>query len=60
MFGMDKKSQRFVIQESQSLGVVGAWIVRDTKTGVNYIMSVGNSQCAMTPLLDSNGKVVID
>ena len=60
MFGMEKKSQRFAIQESQSLGTMGIWIVRDTQTGVNYIMSVGSSQCSMTPLLDSNGKVIID
>ncbi|NNU78610.1 DUF6440 family protein [Clostridium estertheticum] len=58
MFGT-KKEKRFTIEESQSLGAVGIWIVRDTETGVNYLMSVGGSQCAMTPLLGSDGKVVI-
>lgn len=41
-------------KEEQSLGFcVGVlYIVVNTQTGVNYLMSVGNSVKAMTPLLD--------
>lgn len=62
MCGKEEKEKRFIIKEEQSLGFcVGVlYIVVDTQTGVNYLMSVGNSVKAMTPLLDSEGKVVVD
>ena len=34
-------------------------IIVDTKTGGNYIVTSGMGVSGMTPLLDSNGKVVI-
>ncbi len=60
MFGKEKKEKRFIIKEEQSLSFGGVNIVVDTVTGVNYIMTIGAGMNAVTPLLDSDGKVVID
>ena len=61
MFGKEKKEKRFVIKEEQSLGFGGVvYIVVDTQTGVNYLMTAGTGLNGMTPLLDSDGKVVVD
>ncbi|MDU1411833.1 MAG: DUF6440 family protein [Clostridium sp.] len=60
MFGKEKKEKRFVIKEEQSLGFGAVYIVVDTITGVNYLATVGTGMNGMTPLLDSEGKVVID
>lgn len=60
MFGKGKKEKRFVIKEEQSLGFDAIYIVVDTKTGVNYITTVGTGMNGLTPLLDSDGNIVID
>ncbi|MGK0467572.1 MAG: hypothetical protein ACJAX4_002874 [Clostridium sp.] len=60
MFGKEKKEKRFVIKEEQSLGFGAVYIVVDTQTGVNYLTTVGTGMNGMTPLLDSDGKVVVD
>ncbi|HSR04124.1 MAG TPA: DUF6440 family protein [Proteiniclasticum sp.] len=60
MFGKEKKEKRFVIKEEQSLGFGAVYIVVDTLTGVNYLTSGGTGPNGMTPLLDSDGKVVVD
>ena len=63
MFGKDKKEKkqkRFIIKEEQSLGFGAISIVLDTKTGVNYLMTIGTAQNGITPLLDAEGKVVVD
>ena len=60
MFGKEKKEKRFVIKEEQSLGFGAVYIVVDTQTGVNYLMTAGTGLNGMTPLLDSDGKVVVD
>lgn len=60
MFGKEKKQKRFVIKEQQALLFGAVYIVVDTHTGVNYLMTVGDGPSGMTPLLDSDGKVVID
>lgn len=56
----EKKEKRFALKEDEnySFGVVR--IIVDTKTGVNYIMTVGVGGSSITPLLDSEGKVVVD
>ena len=53
----DKNNKRFVIKEKQTFGVSEIQIIVDTVTGVNYICT---SISGLTPLLDSNGNVVID
>lgn len=56
-----KKTKRFVVKEEQGLGMAGAvQIIVDTVTGVNYLNTVGSSMNGITPLLDSNGNVIID
>lgn len=61
MFGKEKKEKRFIIKEEQLLPSGGVYIVVDTKTGVNYIMTAGTTgPSGVTPLLDLNGNVVID
>lgn len=57
MFGKEK---RFVIKEEQDLGFSAVYIVVDTITGVHYLTTVGTGLNALTPLLDSEGNVVID
>lgn len=60
MFGKEKKAKRFVVKEEEALCFGAVYIVVDTKTGVNYIMTVGTGINALTPLLDSDGSVVVD
>jgi|MGYP000986533486 hypothetical protein len=60
MFGKEKKENRFVVKEEQSLGFGAVYIVVDTMTGVNYLTTVGNGMNGITPLLDSDGNVIID
>lgn len=55
-----KKDPRFVIKEDQSMGLGMIGVLVDSKTGVNYIMTMGSSPEFITPLLGSDGKVVID
>lgn len=60
MFGKEKKGKRFIVKEDKGLLFGAVYIVVDTNTGVNYLMTVGSGPSGMTPLLDSDGKVVID
>lgn len=56
-----KKEKRFVIKEEQGLSWGSVQVVVDTATGVNYLFTMGiNGTSGLTPLLDSNGNVVID
>ena len=56
----EKKEKRFALKEEEnySFGVVR--IIVDTKTGVNYIMTVGVGGSSITTLLDCDGNVVVD
>lgn len=51
-----KKGKRFVVKEEQALSMTAVQIIVDTVTGINYI----NTTSGITPLLDSNGNVIID
>ena len=57
---MAKKEKRFVIKEQQDLGFGAMYVLVDTKTGVNYLATVGLAVSGITPLLDAGGNVVID
>lgn len=63
MFGKTnnpKKDKKFYIKSNENLGALGKVIVLvDSETGVNYLQfaSAGSS---ITPLLDENGKVIVD
>lgn len=66
---MDKEKKRFTIKyehiyfdfKENNLKAPFLIIV-DTETGVNYIAGLNNEGCfnCLTPLLDSEGKIVID
>lgn len=56
----EKKKKRFSLKEEESYSFGVVRIISDTKTGVNYIMTVGVGGSSITPLLDSDGNVVID
>ena len=56
----EKKEKRFVVKESQGLGMGAVQVIVDTVTGVNYLNTDGTSIAGLTPLLDENGNVVID
>lgn len=60
MFGKEKAPKRFKIKDEQSIGLMGIYILVDTVTGVNYMCVCGTGNSGITPLLDSNGDVVID
>lgn len=58
---MVNKNKRFVVKENQSIAVAGGiYVIVDTNTGVNYLLTIGTGFNGITPLLDSKGKVVID
>lgn len=52
--------KRFVVKSKQHLSGGIIKIIVDTQTGVNYVMTSGLGLSGMTPLLDQEGKVVID
>ena len=57
----EKKEKRFRVKEMESYSGSGTIrIIVDTKTGVNYIMTEGVGGSSITPLLDNNGKVMIE
>lgn len=54
------RNKRFEIKLKQHLDGGIIKIVVDTNTGVNYIITSGIGLSGMTPLLDENGKIVVD
>ena len=67
MFGNKKESkkeskkERFVVKLEQFLGMSGfISIIMDSETGVNYIINGNGDSTHITPLLDKDGKVMID
>ncbi len=63
MFGNKKESkkERFIVKEEQFLGMAGLLsVVVDSETGVNYIITGNGDSVHITPLLDKDGKVMID
>lgn len=62
MFNREKKEKRFIVKEESISGLNGGAveIIVDTQTGVNYLASVNLGVDSITPLLDSNGNVIVD
>ncbi|MDX5981526.1 DUF6440 family protein [Exiguobacterium profundum] len=52
--------RRFEVKSKQHLSGGIVKIVVDLYTGVNYLMTSGIGLSGMTPLLDKDGKVVVD
>ena len=55
----NKKQKRFETNYEQGFQMGALTVVVDTETGVNYLVTLGNGPSGITPLLDSQGKVVI-
>lgn len=53
-------SDRFIVKSKEHLSGGIIKIVVDTQTGVNYLITSGLGLSGMTPLLDKEGKVVVD
>lgn len=58
--GKYKSGKRFEVKLKENVGGGIIKIVVDTETGVNYLITSGLGLSGMTPLLDKDGKVVID
>lgn len=53
-------NDRFIVKSKEHLSGGIIKIVVDTQTGVNYLITSGLGLSGMTPLLDKEGKVVVD
>lgn len=58
----EKKEKRFIVKEQCDLGLGFGTveIIVDTQTGVNYLASIVMGINSITPLLDSDGNVIVD
>ena len=54
------KTKRFVVKEEQGVAGGAMYVIVDTQTGVNYIAAGAIGLQSVTPLLDSNGNIIID
>ena len=55
---MAKDNKRFVVYK-EAMGLSEITILMDRKTGVNYLYYSSGYGGGLTPLLDSDGKVVV-
>ena len=57
----EKEEKRFELKVEQRFGMDGSVVrvIVDKVTGVNYLFGAGSFE-GVTPLLDENGKVLID
>ncbi|MEW8957093.1 DUF6440 family protein [Clostridium sp.] len=60
MFDREKKETRFEVKLKENIGETYILILVDKETGVNYLNTFGGATSGLTPLLDENGKVVVD
>lgn len=60
MFGKKEDEKRFKKLRDDSIGLVTIYTIVDRKTGVNYMLTLAPNGSAVTPLLDKDGKVLID
>lgn len=52
----EKRFEEKLVQNSQQ-GLIYTWV--DRQTGVHYLYTWTAQGCALTPLLDANGEVVV-
>ncbi|MEK4630556.1 DUF6440 family protein [Solibacillus sp. FSL R7-0682] len=52
--------KRFILKTKEHFSGGIIKIVIDTETGVNYLITSGFGISGMTPLLDKDGKIIID
>ena len=56
----EKKDNRFEVVKAEKVkGLIGATILRDKETGVQYLLVNRDISVGLTPLLDKDGKPVI-
>ncbi len=61
MSSEEKKSSRFeVVEKSSSLMGVSTKVLKDKITGVHYLFALDGYGGGLTPLLDENGKPIIE
>lgn len=54
------KKQRFIEKESYSSGLFAAHnVIIDNETGVNYLFVTTGGSCAITLLVDKDGKPIV-
>ena len=56
---MNNSDERFITVYSKRVGMKLNEIVVDTQTGVNYFFHISANSGGITPLFDSDGKVVV-
>lgn len=56
----EKKPDRFYEKSSQGFGLGFISVMVDRETGVNYIFAGTYEDISITPLIGSDGKVVVD
>lgn len=57
----DKKKTRFVVMESENINMVDTtYVIEDSETGVQYFAFKSGYGMGLTPLLNSDGKPVIN
>lgn len=62
MFGKEKKDKRFeiTVKEGSELADSGLMqVIVDKETGVNYLFVKSGYGVGLTPLLDSDGRVIV-
>ena len=56
----EKDDNRFeVVKAERVKGLIGATILRDKETGVQYLLVNRDISIGLTPLLDKNGKPIV-
>lgn len=53
----DNRFDEKLVQNSQQ-GLIYIWV--DRQTGINYLYTWSAQGCALTPLLDVNGEVIVE
>ena len=56
----DEKRFEVVLSEKISLACSSVLILRDRETGINYLFTKSGYAGGLTPLLDQNGKPVVN
>ena len=55
----EKKDKRFIIKEQQGGFTIGAYVLVDKQTGVNYLWHGYGNAGGLTPLLNADGTPVV-
>ena len=55
-----KKKERFAVKSKEALQGEDLAVLVDKQTGVNYLSFVGLSGSTITPLLDRDGRPLVD